>query len=160
MNDGPALHGHWLCRYPDGPYMNGGPFGCPHRGPHRRPHDGPYDGLHGCPLHGSQGGPHDDPHGGSMYDIIPTQCGGPLRPWRPQDDPLCPPCLASRQSGRPASSSVAASSLLSPDTASISGFMLSIDYRCVSILFDCTSLLAAVLVIAAVSSVVLLLLSN
>ena len=94
-----------------------------------------------------------------MCDIIPTQCGGPLRPWRPQDDPLCPPCLAPRQSGRPASSSVVASSLLSPDTASISGFMLSIDYRCVSILFDCTSL-SAVFVVAAVSPVVLLLLSN
>ena len=95
-----------------------------------------------------------------MCDIIPTQCGGPLRPWRPQDDPLCPLCLAPRQSDRPASSSVAASSLLSPDTASISGFMLSIDYRCVSILFDCTSLSAAVFVVAAVSPVILRLASN
>ena len=140
---------------PDGPYMNGGP--------HRRPHDGPHDDLHGCLLCGSQGGlhdePHDGPHGGPMCDIIPTLCGGPLRPWRPQDDPLCPPCLAPRQFGRPASSSVVASSLLSPDTASISGFMLSIDYRCVSILFDCTSL-SAVFVVAAVSPVVLLLLLN
>ena len=95
-----------------------------------------------------------------MCDIIPTQCGGPVRPWRPQDDPLCPPCLAPRQSGRPASSSVVASSLLSPDTASTSGFMLSIDYRCESILFDCTSLSAAVFVVAAVSPVAPLLLSN
>ncbi|KAI0228584.1 hypothetical protein LSAT2_020927, partial [Lamellibrachia satsuma] len=55
--------------------------------------------------------------------VFPPRCCGPLRPRRPQDDTLCPPSLAPRQFGRPVSSSVAVSSLLSSDTASISGFM-------------------------------------
>ena len=101
---------------------------------------GPQGGPPGCPHSGPHGGPPCGPHDSPMCDVIAAQCGGPLRPRRPKDDPLCPPSLAPRQFGCPASSSVAVSSLLSSDTASISDFMLSMIVRGVSIVVDCTSL--------------------